>query len=1151
MKGDFTRLTFDAAKHYVAVRAQQGRVSVDADVNELQDIADHLRTTSLTDVIGPAGAPAEGGLGVAVTGAGTGVGVTAGRLYAEGVCVEVDENASLADQPYLPAGAPVVRRSDGTWVTLADAPAGRYLAYLDAWRHHLTALDDPAIREVALGGPDTATREQLRWQVRLLQVGDVASAFGCADPHPAWDAATSAPTGVLAARAEPDATAAGPCIVPADAGFRRIDDQLYRVEIHDVDDGTGVATWKASRDNGSVERRLVGVVGDDLLVSRPGRDAADGFPSGCWVELSDDTHVLTAEPGTLVRVVRADGDAIQIDPATATGSLAPADFPDNPRVRRWDTDGAQTVELGPGDGYLELEDGVQVRFSESATWRAGDYWMIPARVATGDVEWPQDAAGAPVALGPHGVAHHHARLAVLTRDTAGTWTLDERCLSRFPALTSLRTLALVAGVGQEALPDPAAPAVLVPLARRLVAGVATGSLPVAGARVRFEVTTGGGALDGTAPGTPVEVTTDAAGLVSVAWAVDATTGSQQVTARLRSPAGPAEHLPVVFGAELSTAAHTAFDPAACPPLTGAVTVQDAIERLCGLTDGGCGTLTLSPGKGWQDALAQLPAGQDAVVCFRPGEYVTDRVVELVGLRHVVLHGGGSASVLRGVGIERVLEVRAAASLHVADLDIRAGAVGVGVEGHEHVSGALTVVDTPEVTLERLHAGSVAGTRRQASCLTVRGTPAVPARVRVRDCDLTVGHGQVGILLVDCDDAQVTGNRIAVARKPGGLGLDRLLADPAIRGRLVDRLVAGVGEVAAPPVGLNTVVDVAGWRLAFNSPVPASEWAELVRDTPPSAEDQAGPEAMSAYAERLVAGTIEQPQRLASFERSLRSLQDSLGPRGFGTIDRGTVLRRLLVADAIAVTPLVSGAGAVRLDVGGTTLAFRSELDPATWRAALAADDRAAVVADPAARVRAVAGRLLNDATFRRVFPAALDWFAVLIDNNPAVAAQGIVVAGRVARAVEVTGNVVGDVLVGVQVGVSHDAPIGEEVDRAGRVRIVDNVVTLRLPLERERGQYGIFLGNVEHGLVAGNDLRVAAKALDTVVYDEGIRVWGLLGSFLGVRENVVANAETGIRVRPVSEDKGGHQWFVVDNATPHASLSVLAPASVRRRDNIS
>ena len=1150
MKGDFTRLTFDPAKHYVAVRAQQGRVSVDADVNELQDIADHLRTASLADLVGPAGAPADGGLGVAVGGGGTDVGVTAGRVYVDGVLVEVDEDASLTDQPYLPAGAAVARAADGTWVALADAPEGRYLAYLDAFRHHVTAIDDPGIREVALGGPDTATREQLRWQVRLLRVGDEAAPVGCADEFAAWDAVTAAPTGVLAARAEPDATVAGPCIVPADAGFRRIDNQLYRVEIHDAGQ-SGVATWKASRDNGSVERRLVGIVGDDLLVSRPGRDAADGFPSGCWVELTDEVHALTGLPGTLVRVVSADGDAIRIDPATATGTLDAADFAVNPRVRRWDTDGPRLVESGPGDGYLELEDGVQVRFSAGASWHTGDYWTIPARVATGDVEWPQDA-GVPADVGPHGVAHHFARLCLLDRDAAGTWTLGPGCLAGFPALTALRTLALVAGDGQEALPDPSAPGALVSLARPLVAGVATGSLPVAGARVRFEVTAGAGALAGTAAGTPVVVPTDAAGLASVSWAVDATTGSQQVTARLLTPAGAPEHLPVVFGAELAVAAHTAFDPAACPPLTGAVTVQDAIERLCGLTHSGCASLTLSPGKGWQDALGQLPAGRDAVVCFRPGEYVTDRVVELVGLGHVTLHGGGPASVLRGVGIERVLEVRAARSVHVADLDIRGGAVGVGVEGHEHVSGALTVVDTPEVTLQRLHVRSVGGARRQASCLTVRGTPLLPARVRVRDCELTVGHAQLGILLVDCDDAQVTGNRVTVARKTAALSLDKLVADAGIRSRLVDRLVSGVGEDATPPRDANTVVDVPGWRLAFNSAVPAREWAALVAASPPTDADRADPAAVAAYAERLVAGAVEEPHRLEAFGRAVRRLQDSLGPDGFGTVDRGAVLRRLLVADGIAVTPLTAGTGMVRLDVGGTTVTFRSELDAASWRAALAADTRPVPAAtSPAGRLRATAARLIGDAAFRRGLPGAVGWFQALADSNPAVAAQGIVVAGRVARAVDVAGNILGDVQVGIQVGVSHSASPGAARDRAGRVRIVDNVLTLRLPVERTRGRYGIFLGNVEHGLVAGNDLRVAARPLTTEVYEEGIRVWGQLGSFLGVRENVVANADTGIRVEPVDEQGGGHQWFVVDNATPHAGQSVVAPPSVRRRDNFS
>ena len=57
MKGDFTRDTFDPQKHYSSVRMQQGRVQVDADWNEQQDITDHRTETETIDVIGPCGGP--------------------------------------------------------------------------------------------------------------------------------------------------------------------------------------------------------------------------------------------------------------------------------------------------------------------------------------------------------------------------------------------------------------------------------------------------------------------------------------------------------------------------------------------------------------------------------------------------------------------------------------------------------------------------------------------------------------------------------------------------------------------------------------------------------------------------------------------------------------------------------------------------------------------------------------------------------------------------------------------------------------------------------------------------------------------------------------------------------------------------------------
>jgi hypothetical protein len=69
-----------------------------------------------------------------------------------------------------------------------------------------------------------------------------------------------------------------------------------------------------------------------------------------------------------------------------------------------------------------LEDGVQIQFSADGEYRTGDYWLIPARVATGNVAWPlhteadgtpkKDTAGnfIPLEQSPHGIEHHYALL---------------------------------------------------------------------------------------------------------------------------------------------------------------------------------------------------------------------------------------------------------------------------------------------------------------------------------------------------------------------------------------------------------------------------------------------------------------------------------------------------------------------------------------------------------------------------------------------------------------------------------------------------------------------------------------------------------------------------------------------------------------------
>ena len=69
---------------------------------------------------------------------------------------------------------------------------------------------------------------------------------------------------------------------------------------------------------------------------------------------------------------------------------------------------------GPDDP--ELEDGVEVLFGPNEAdrlLRAGDYWQIPARVATGDVVWPTGADSLPLPQRPGGVKRHFAPLAII------------------------------------------------------------------------------------------------------------------------------------------------------------------------------------------------------------------------------------------------------------------------------------------------------------------------------------------------------------------------------------------------------------------------------------------------------------------------------------------------------------------------------------------------------------------------------------------------------------------------------------------------------------------------------------------------------------------------------------------------------------------
>jgi hypothetical protein len=441
MKGDFTRNTFDPKKHYRGVLMQQGRVQLDADWNENLDILLNRIETETIDVIGVCGVPIhDAGFGILTTmtpalTAGD-FGLSKGRAYVDGILVENDTDVAFSQQPFvLPKPSPKITAS------------GVYLLYLDVWQRHITALDDKEIREVALGGPDTATRVQTIWQGIVSRLGNVGQNFNCSDDIEPWPEAS---TGKLAARTHPGTPPVDPCDVGTGGGYKRLENQLYRVEIHKSSDVTGGPTFKWSRDNGSVVVAVsefnVDGSSDKVKVTSLGRDSVLGLHELDWVEVVDDAAELAGQPGTIAQIEKIDPEQLVITLSLpATGF----DVDGHPKLRRWDTRPEQTaaefsVTVPSGnDGYIPLEGGVEVKF-EIGTFRTGDYWLIPARTIPGkfgDIEWQQES-GNPAFLKTFGNIHHYCKIALLTTTGTGTAlsvSLLEDCRKKFPPLTELPT----------------------------------------------------------------------------------------------------------------------------------------------------------------------------------------------------------------------------------------------------------------------------------------------------------------------------------------------------------------------------------------------------------------------------------------------------------------------------------------------------------------------------------------------------------------------------------------------------------------------------------------------------------------------------------------------------------------------------------------
>jgi hypothetical protein len=238
MASDRARISFDPSRAYRSVLAQQGRVTLEADVNEAGAIALETLRLETLDIVGPTGTPDDG---YKVTPTGGGLSIGAGIIYLGGWRLALDQPVDITQQP--------------DWL---DRPAsdltGTDVISLLVTEQSVCAVEDQALRDVALGGPDSAARMRLMQQFLVTPIQGDTCADGAATltgllagDGVTWDPASlelvsgaRLQVGFVAPSAPPD-----PCTPAAAGGYLGADNQLIRVSVIHYDPNTkaGSLLW--------------------------------------------------------------------------------------------------------------------------------------------------------------------------------------------------------------------------------------------------------------------------------------------------------------------------------------------------------------------------------------------------------------------------------------------------------------------------------------------------------------------------------------------------------------------------------------------------------------------------------------------------------------------------------------------------------------------------------------------------------------------------------------------------------------------------------------------------------------------------------------------------------------------------------------------
>ncbi|MBN3753682.1 hypothetical protein G3N95_12090 [Paraburkholderia sp. Tr-20389] len=408
--------------------------------------------------------------------------VAAGTMYVGGQRVTWPPTAPDASAPWSYFTQPDWLAPDDPLPVLTSParvvaePSARHggieAIWLDVFDQEVSATEDPDLKEVALGGPDTTGRVRTARRVRRTPVSHADCTRAWLDATASWssqglmfdpDTMRLEPAVRLQVSFEQDPAPPNPCDPIVKGGYLYADNQLIRIKIVPSETSASPDTFVWGYDNASFLYRVSDISGEgtQLQLADTPPDAYHRPQSGQAIEVLRTAHFLNdaapsadggdatvrcvAEATGVVRSLSAAyGAIVQGGPANylSLSEALPADYLDDPNplfVRIWQA--RQTLPADGGSSALQdatngSANGVVLTFSGMAGGApaAGAYWMIALRPATPQTVYPARFVDSPQPPdGPHRWA---CPLAVIDWTDAGSPSVTG-CRSTFQNLVEL------------------------------------------------------------------------------------------------------------------------------------------------------------------------------------------------------------------------------------------------------------------------------------------------------------------------------------------------------------------------------------------------------------------------------------------------------------------------------------------------------------------------------------------------------------------------------------------------------------------------------------------------------------------------------------------------------------------------------------------